>query len=130
MNKLVILLFGAATILTACSGDQTDISNNVEGNQQSVQTEALQENKQLAKESTSHDKWSSLPEYDTIIQNIYKQDYTIKTVTDNERERILLLMNQDGKEQYKTIFIKNTNRFKIINMDGEGLIFNEILESK
>ncbi|MCR8846434.1 hypothetical protein NQ117_22365 [Paenibacillus sp. SC116] len=129
MNKLVILLITAATILTACS-NQRDISNNAEENQQSVQTEAVEENKQLAEESTNHDEWSSLPEYDTIIQNIEKKDYTIKTVTDNERERVLLLTNQEGKEQYKTIFIKNTNRFKMINMDGEGLIFNDILESK
>lgn len=136
MNKTLLTLVAAATILTACSSNQADpnnqadTSNNVEQNEQPAQTEVVQENNQSEKESIDHDEWSSLSEYDTIIQYIDKKDYTFKTVTDNQNKRILLLTNQDGKEQYKTIFIKNTSRLKIIDLDGEGEIFNAVLESK
>ncbi|OAB44657.1 hypothetical protein [Paenibacillus antarcticus] len=83
-----------------------------------------------SKESINQEEWSSLPEYDTIIQQIDKEDYNFKTVTDNEGKRILLLIDQGGVEQYKTIYIKNTSRLKIIKIDGEGQIFNEVLTSK
>lgn len=139
MNKTLLTLVAAATILTACSSNQadpnnqannsnqTDTNNNVEQNEQSAQTEVVRENNQPEKESTDHDEWSSLSEYDTIIQNIDEKDYTFKTVTDNQNKRILLLTDQDGKEQYKTVFIKDTSRLKIIDLDGEGEIFNAVL---
>lgn len=136
MNKTLLTLVAAATILTACSSNQADpnnqadTSNNVEQNEQPAQTEVVQENNQSEKESIDHDEWSSLFEYDTIIQYIDKKDYTFKTVTDNQNKRILLLTDQDGKEQYKTVFIKDTSRLKIIDLDGEGEIFNAVLESK
>lgn len=130
MKKIIISLTAAVIVLTGCNSNQANISNDVENNQQSVQTEVVQENNEPAKESTNHEEWSSMPEYNTIIQHIDKNDYTFKTVTDNEGKRILLLLDQDGKEQYKTIFIKNTSRFKIIKIEGEGQIFNGVLDSK
>ncbi|WP_256762210.1 hypothetical protein [Cohnella sp. WQ 127256] len=129
MNKAVITLVAAAIMLTACNRNQADISSDAQ-NQPSLQTEVVQESKQPAKESTFHEEMSSLPEYDTIVQYIDKKEYTFRTVTDNESKRVLLLIDQDGKEQYKTIFIKNTSRLKIIQIDGEGQVFNDILDSK
>lgn len=115
---------------------KADNSNDVQGNQQSVQTqvkqndkqEVNQEDKEPVKEETSHDQWSSLPEYDTIMQNIDLKDVIFKTLTDNEGKRILLLSDEDGREKYKSIFIKKTNRLKIIKIDGEGQIFNGVLK--
>jgi len=114
--------------LAAC-GNQAGSNNHVEQNQQPVQIQDVQANNESAEESTNHDEWSSLPEYDAIMQNIDDKDYTFKAVTDNQGKRILLLANEDGKEQYKTIFIKNTSLLKIIRLDGNKQIFNAVLES-
>lgn len=104
---------------------------DVQETEQPSQTESVsQNNDESANDSTSSNEWSSLPEYDTIIQNIDNKDYTFETVTDNEDKRILLLSNEDGKEQYKTIYVKKTKRLKIIDVDGEGQIYNGVIESK
>jgi len=128
MNRLLIILIAAATMLTACQSNQTDAGNPSGSSEPSAQTETAQPNNEPTEESTSQSEWSSLPEYDTIIREVDSQDYTFRTVTDNENERILLLTNQDGEEKYKTIFIKNTSRLKIIDIDGGGQLFNDVLE--
>ncbi|PYY31114.1 hypothetical protein [Paenibacillus illinoisensis] len=128
MNRLLMILIAAATMLTACQSNQTDTGNSSGSNEQSAQTETAQSNNEPTEESTSQSEWSSLPEYDTIIREVDSQDYTFRTVTDNKNERILILTNQDGEEKYKTIFIKNTSRLKIIDIDGGGQLFNDVLE--
>jgi len=129
MNRLLMILIAAATMLTACQSNQTDAGNPSGSNEQSAQTETAQPNNEPTEERTSQDEWSSLPEYDTIVQKVDAQDYTFRTVTDSENERILLLTNQDGEEKYRTIFIKNTSRLKIIDVDGGGQLFNDVLEN-
>lgn len=128
MNRLLMILIAAATMLTACQSNQTDTGNPSGSNEQSAQTETAQPNNEPTEESTSQSEWSSLPEYATIVRKVDSQDYTFRTVTDNDNERILLLANQDGEEKYKTIFIKNTSRLKIIDVDGGGQLFNDVLE--
>ncbi|MEW4430511.1 hypothetical protein AB1I68_23860 [Paenibacillus pabuli] len=128
MNRLLMILIAAATMLTACQSNQTDTGNSSGSNEQSAQTETAQSNNEPTEESTSQSEWSSLPEYDTIIREVDSQDYTFRTVTDNKNERILILTNQDGEEKYKTIFIKNTSRLKIIDIDGGGQLFNDVLK--
>lgn len=129
MNRLLMILIAAATMLTACQSNQTDTGNPSGSNESSAQTETAQPNNEPTEESTSQSEWSSLPEYDMIIREVDSQDYTFRTVNDNENERILLLTNQDGEEKYKTIFIKNTSRLKIIDVDGGGQLFNDVLEN-
>nr|WP_154892985.1 hypothetical protein [Paenibacillus xylanexedens] len=128
MNRLLMILIAAATMLTACQSNQTDNGNPSGSSEQSAKTETAQPNNEPTEESTSQSEWSSLPEYDMIVREVDSQDYTFRTVTDNENERILLLADQDGEEKYKTIFIKNTTRLKIIDIDGGGQLFNDVLE--
>ncbi|NUU78159.1 hypothetical protein [Paenibacillus xylanilyticus] len=129
MNKMLLILIAAATMLTACDSNQTNPVNDAGSNEHSAPTETAQQDKDQAEESPDHGEWSSLPEYDVIVRTIDSQDYTFRTVTDNENERILLLANQDSEEKYKTIFIKNTSRLKIIDVDGGGQLFNDVLEN-
>ncbi|SFH58379.1 hypothetical protein [Pisciglobus halotolerans] len=50
-------------------------------------------------------------------------------VTDNPNKRVILF--EDGHEKaYKTIFIKNANRLKVIDLQGDGLVLNEKIKLK
>ncbi|MGM0867885.1 MAG: hypothetical protein ACQEWF_24975 [Bacillota bacterium] len=142
MYRLIITLILVATMLTACNSNGADKNSKVvpEKNDQPMQNEDEQEVKQeykqskenvqnQTKESVNHEERNSLPEYKNIIEQINNIDYNFQTVTDNEGKRVFLLIDKNGVEQYKTIFIKNTSRLKIIKIN-EGQIFNEILDGK
>ena len=140
MFKKIITLIAAVTMLTACGNNEVAENNSeaTEKDQGSLQTEEQQLNQQEneqptenvqapSKENVDHSEWTSLPEYDKIVEQIGNKDYNFETVTDNEDKRVLNIIDKNGTKQYKTIFIKNTNRLKIININGGGQIFNEIL---
>ena len=50
--------------------------------------------------------------------------YQAELVTDNPGKRILLFTDANGRKIYKSIFIKNDRHLKIIQLDGEGLLYN------
>ena len=120
-------------MLTACS--ENEAANN---NQDALQTKenpvVQQENEQSkdyiqedAKENVNQSQWTSLPEYNEIIEQIGDKDVTFEMETDNEGKRVLNILEQDGSILYKSIFIKNTNRLKIINVKRGKKIFNGTL---
>ncbi|MFJ7931383.1 hypothetical protein [Peribacillus sp. NPDC096448] len=77
--------------------------------------------------SPKHEKWSSLPEYDKITEQIGNENYTFNKETDNDGKRVFLI-ELNGEKQYKTVFVKNTNRLKIIKINGGGEIYNGIIK--
>lgn len=139
MFKRIITLIAAIAILTACSdNEEVKMDTGVtEKNQESLQSNELtnqqedQQQKEMnedpSNEAVNDSEWALLPEYNKIVEQIDSQDYTFETVTDNEGKRVLNIIDKNGSKQYKTIFIKNTNRLKIIRIDGGGLIFNGTL---
>lgn len=140
MFKIIIALIATITILAACNRDETaeDSRNTIVENEESSQPEKKEVEQQKnekpkeqvqnnSRESVNYEEWTSLPEYNKIVEQLRNEEYTFQMVTDNRGERILHILDKDGRKQYKSIFIKNTNRLKIIKINGGGLIFNEIL---
>ncbi|WP_211655380.1 hypothetical protein [Planococcus alpniumensis] len=122
MRNPLIALVATAALLAACSGEQADAG-----------IEAASENEQsftaIQNESAENSKLQdlkSLPEFTVIDEEIGSDSLEAELVSDNPGERVLLL-NKDGDE-FKSIFVKETKRLKIIDIDGEGLIFNDILD--
>lgn len=81
-----------------------------------------------ANDKVSNEKdLSSLPEYGKIIELIGDQDYLFTKESDTGSKRVFII-EQNGEKQYKTIFIKKTNRLKVIKIHGNGgEVFNQIL---
>ncbi|WP_339229320.1 PepSY domain-containing protein [Oceanobacillus sp. FSL K6-2867] len=67
---------------------------------------------------------TSLEEYDTIINQVDAEDLTFHLVTDNSGNRIMFLVDGDGNKHFKTIFLKHDNLLKIIDMNGDGQVYN------
>lgn len=79
-------------------------------------------------EENHQNEWESLPEFSKINEKIHANQFTIETATDNRGKRILLFKDESGKVKYKSIFIKNSNRLKLIHTDsGENEIYNEVI---
>lgn len=133
MYKSMIALIAAATMLTACNNDKADENggNSVQTtdeNQTQTENEEQKQPSQIdTQTSPKHEKWSSLPEYDKIIEQIGNEDYTFNKETDNDGKRVFLI-ELNGEKQYKTVFVKNSNRLKIIKINGGGEVYDEILK--
>ncbi|KWW17553.1 MULTISPECIES: hypothetical protein [Peribacillus] len=117
MYKSIIALVASATMLTACNSDLANDQEKPKENEQQKETKAGPEK----------NKWSSLPEYDEIIEQIGDKDYTLNKETDNDDKRVFLI-ELNGEKQYKTIFIKRTNRLKIIEINGNGEVYDKIIQ--
>lgn len=120
-------------MLTACSEHEA-ASNNQEALQTKENPIVQQENEpskdyiqEDAKENNKQSQWTSLPEYNKIIEQIGDNDVTFEMETDNEGKRVLNILDEDSNIEYKSIFIKNTNRLKIINVKRGKKIFNGTL---
>lgn len=148
MYKIMVTLLAIMMFITACGTNNSSTNQNATNSgiiaqtstPQSEQLEKEQEELEIEKQEIVTEKdevvteeqediWSSLPEYATIIGNIAVEDLSIELVTDNEGTRVLLLSNDANKKQYKTIYVKNTGRLKIISVDGseDGLIYNDVI---
>ncbi|KMY54229.1 hypothetical protein AC623_10030 [Bacillus sp. FJAT-27231] len=122
MKKMMMSFCIATLMLAACSNEEEKRNRGaIKEKEQPVQHK---ETAQQGKESQGQKEWTSLPEYEEIMKHIHDQEYIFETVTDNENKRILLLANKNGEKQYKTVFIKQDNRLKVIKINGGGQVFN------
>ncbi|GAA0319161.1 hypothetical protein [Oceanobacillus sp. FSL W7-1293] len=65
-------------------------------------------------------------EMDVIQDQIPSGNESVQVVEDNPHKRILFIGDDANQKKYKTIFIKDTSRLKIIDLNG-GQIFNEVI---
>lgn len=127
-------------MLAACSNNEDEATKqdtsqqqekqeNPQGKNQVEQPVQPEQNVQGEdKENIDLSEWTSLPEYSKITEQIdNKDDIHFEKVTDTRDKRILLIIDENGTKLYKSIFIKNTNRLKIINIKDSGQIFNDVL---
>lgn len=124
MFKKPLILIASLSLLAACGNDEEAAGNKevIENVKEAPSSGTSQER---ADETAVDDEIASLPEYQTIMKEIDKEDCTFKLLTDNEGKRVFLLTDETGKEEYKSIFIKETNRLKIIELESNREIFND-----
>jgi len=143
MKKIVLLLTIAGALLAACGNGEAKKQDSeqevekaeveapeseAEANETEVEengTEAEENETEAVDEETetAGQTINELPEYATIQEKV-GSEYTVETETDNEGKRVLFLKDQNGKKQYKTIYVKHDSYLKIIKINGDGgLVF-------
>lgn len=143
MKKLILLagLLFIITALAACGENEqsTDTADN-EGNESTATEDENQnadkeklEDKEVTNGNTENNEEAAdidlteLPEYSPIKNHIDLDAHPPVVVEDNEGKRIILFRNEKNQEKYKSIFIKEEERVKIIDLD-KGEIFNGLLK--
>lgn len=91
------------------------------------------EEQEAAEDSSSNipDSLKDYEESDEFAANIDDlNELNPEVETDNPNKRVILYSENDHEKKYKSIFIKDQKRLKIIELDGkdEGLIFNEVIK--
>lgn len=148
MKKLLFISM-ASLVLGACANDtttdedttssevavsevmSTESSMVEEESSTVVESEEMEADEADLEEVTDSDlesaeKVSEYAEYEELdAQDIFNpSDYEGHLVTDNQGTRIFLFRDGDN-QMYKTIFVKNNNRLKVIDLQADQMVFNE-----
>lgn len=66
---------------------------------------------------------TSFEEYNTIMNKVNAENLTFHLVTDNQGNRIMFLVDENGNKHYKTIFIKYNKQLEIIDVKNGGQVY-------
>ena len=153
MKRLLILLAAVGIMfgLVACGSNDEDTTDNdtTEENTETTEENDVDEEPSSEKEDEPEDtekadepekstpeddndeddgsEISEFKESSVIEDEIDVSDLNANIETDNNNKRVILFKDGD-KAVYKTIFIKNDDRLKIIDIgNDEGQIYNETI---
>ncbi|MCM3113403.1 hypothetical protein [Lederbergia lenta] len=82
---------------------------------------------ETSKNISVENKTDKLPEYSIISTHVDMEHLNAKVVEDNHNKRVILIIDDNGQSKFKSIYVKNTNRLKLIDFEG-GLVFDQNLE--
>ncbi|AYW45558.1 hypothetical protein LQF61_11620 [Tetragenococcus koreensis] len=155
--KLMTLVVASTMLLVGCTQQTTSENNEdneaattsetVEATAQSSavssesteQTESTEESsvEETSEETSTTETESSETENDVadleegaVLQDTIDDldNLNVETATDNPNKRVLLFSNDEGQKQYKSVFIKQKNRLKIIDIANDDLLVNQVLD--
>ncbi len=83
----------------------------------------IEEEAEINEEISSDSKTADYEENELLEEHLSLDELTPQVETDNPNKRIILFENQSGEKVYKSIFIKNDQHLKIIDLNGDGLVY-------
>jgi len=127
MKKLLVTFLGFL-LLAGCTNDKTVSPEKPEPDSTStVESSELATEKKRKIVTEQNEGLIDLPEYAVLAENISLDTHKATVETDNPGNHIILFENNNGVKTYKSIFVKNDNRLKIIKLDDDSLIYNDIV---
>ncbi|MDZ5710762.1 hypothetical protein [Jeotgalibacillus haloalkalitolerans] len=79
--------------------------------------------------TADHIDLTTFPEYENLAEYVDTDNYSTEIAEDGPGERVIIFKEDNGEVQYKSIFVKDTNRHKIVQTDGPNL-FNDVIDVK
>lgn len=117
----VFLLLSLTVGLAGCqTTDTTPESESVNSSEATVATSMSEMPEDASKESES--EFAEVQIFNELVGE------NLGTETDNPNKRVLFFVDGSGHKQYKSVYIKNTQRLKIIDLEGDSVLFNETIE--
>lgn len=111
MSKLIVALLGV-TLLVGCS---SDVSNETDTTNIPIVKE---ENEAL----------NDFLEYDLLAQHIDLSMYEADMETDNNGTRVIFFEDEEGHKAYKSVFVKEAKHLKLVSLDNDGLIYDDVIQ--
>lgn len=102
--------------------DESDKEASKDNDKEETTKDSKKEEKKAESSDEKESSDSDLEEYSTLEDQVDMDGLQTDVVEDNSNKRITLLKNEDGKKEYKSIYVKNKNFIKIIDLDG-GLVY-------
>lgn len=101
--------------------EATETEEATEGDEAPEETPAEEPN---ASYDPSNTNLADHEENAILADHIPLDELTAQVEVDNQNKRITLFENESGQKVYKSIFIKNDNHLKIIDLNDDNLLFD------
>src|SRR5699024_7483473 len=89
----------------------SDIENDTNDNKsESNDNNTVEKDKEGSKEQKQKSEIEEFTEYSILDKKLDMDNLSDEVVKDNDYKRIILLKDENGQPQYKSIYIKNKNR--------------------
>ncbi|HLQ97156.1 MAG TPA: hypothetical protein VK135_00565 [Candidatus Dormibacteraeota bacterium] len=144
---LTIISFFVLIGMVACASNDNNPNNNsqndVNDQPSTSETQSPDDNNENAvnnqtddnEENVEDDQGNDIPESladfeetQTLSEQIDLNALDPEIETDNQNNRVIIFSDDSHTKKYKSIFIKKQNRLKIISLDDDGQIFNEVID--
>src|SRR5699024_12883288 len=95
--------------------DASDKEATKDNDKEETTKNSKKEEKKVESSDEKESSDSDLEEYSTLEDQVDMDGLQTDVVEDNSNKRITQLKNEDGKKEYKSIYVKNKNCKKIID---------------
>lgn len=136
MKKL--LLVGAFSIMLAgCTSNESaqkpdtpdENTNSLEENSINAAPEDNNDAEEQASETDAkNSELATHEEYSKIAEVADVNGLKGIVESDNPGTRVILFEDESGKKKVKSVYVKKENRLKVISLDDDGLLYNDILQ--
>ncbi|MCM3757629.1 hypothetical protein M3197_09015 [Sporosarcina aquimarina] len=130
LGALSFMLAGCTSNEPAQESDTSDENtNSLEEN--SVNTAPEDNNKaeeQASETATKNSDLATYEEYSKIAEVGDIEGLKGIVESDNPGTRVILFEDESGIKKVKSVYVKKENRLKVISLDDDGLLYNDILK--
>lgn len=127
-----LFMSSAAGALLIASAVGTDAANITGGAINEQESESNTKIAQTEKRDTHvpRDDFSvgMYPESDILDEQVDSDDYQMQVVENNSDIRIIILKDEYGQAQFKSVFEKDSKMLKVIDFD-QGMIFKGVIDA-
>jgi len=110
------------------SADDTEVDESDDEDNESEDTEEDNDDSdQESDEADDNKEHADFEEYSVVEEHIDLDKYDMDVEEDNSHKRIILYKDDNNKKDYKSIYLKDKNRLKIIEFDN-GEIYNDVID--
>ena len=121
-DRLKVVDFYKGVIFNQALSDTENDTNDNKA--ESNDNNTVEKDKEGSKEQKQKSEIEEFTEYSILDKKLDMDNLSDEVVKDNDYKRIILLKDENGQPQYKSIYIKNKNRLKVIDLHG-GLVYND-----
>lgn len=67
-------------------------------------------------------------EYEILQEQLDLEELDVTVEADNSGNRVLIFSTESGEKKHKSIFVKDTEHLKIVNLGDDGLLYNDVIK--
>lgn len=126
MRPLILGTAVGALLVAPVTGEDTNEITEDKANETVSKMNVIKTNERAESDQPGNTSAGMYPESDLLDEQVDADDYQMQIVKNTSHIRIIVLRDENGQAQYKSIFMKNTNILEMIDLD-QGLIFKGVL---